>query len=48
MAQRMVIALGGNALGKNLNEQFLAARATAEVIAELIAQGHAEIGRAHV
>ena len=40
MAQRMVIALGGNALGKNLNEQFLAARATAEVIAELIAQGH--------
>lgn len=37
---RIVIALGGNALGKNLDEQFQAVRVTARAIADLIEDGH--------
>ena len=38
--KRIVIALGGNALGKNLPEQMIAVQHTSKVIADLIAQGH--------
>ncbi|MDD3920444.1 MAG: carbamate kinase [Eubacteriales bacterium] len=37
---RIVIALGGNALGKNLAEQMAAVQVTAKAIADLIEQGH--------
>ena len=37
---RIVLALGGNALGKNLYQQRLAVANAAKPIAELIAQGH--------
>lgn len=37
---RIVIALGGNALGNNLTEQMAAVKNTAKAIAELIANGH--------
>ena len=37
---RMVIALGGNALGTTLSQQRTAVASTAAVMAELIAQGH--------
>ena len=40
MGKRIVIALGGNALGKNLNEQMHAVHDTAKAIAELIEAGH--------
>ena len=40
MTKRIVIALGGNALGKNLNEQFVAVRQTSQAIADLIEAGH--------
>lgn len=40
MSQRIVVALGGNALGKNLTEQFQAVRVTAAAIADLIAGGN--------
>ena len=40
MAERIVIALGGNALGKNLPEQMVAVKQTAKAIADLIEQGH--------
>ncbi|MCI8910378.1 MAG: carbamate kinase [Oscillibacter sp.] len=40
MSQRIVIALGGNALGKNLPEQMSAVKHTAKAIAGLIAGGH--------
>lgn len=40
MGKRIVIALGGNALGKNLPEQMEAVRRTAKPIADLIEQGH--------
>lgn len=40
MPKRMVIALGGNALGNTLPEQMLAVQKTAEAIADLIEQGH--------
>lgn len=40
MSQRIVVALGGNALGKNLTEQFQAVRETASAIADLIAGGN--------
>ena len=40
MAERIVIALGGNALGKNLPEQMIAVKQTAKAIADLIEQGH--------
>ena len=37
---RMVIALGGNALGKNLPEQMRAVKKTAAAMVDLIAEGH--------
>ncbi|KHE13714.1 carbamate kinase, partial [Aeromonas hydrophila] len=40
MKQRIVLALGGNALGNNLPEQMKAVQSTAGTIADLIAQGH--------
>lgn len=40
MGKRIVIALGGNALGKNLAEQMQAVRHTAAAIADLIEDGH--------
>ena len=40
MAKKIVIALGGNALGSNLAEQKIAVAKTAEVIVDLIEQGH--------
>ena len=38
--KRIVIALGGNALGNNLPEQMTAVRETAKAIADLIEEGH--------
>ena len=46
MAKRIVIALGGNALGKNLHEQMDAVHVTAKAIADLIEDGH-EVVIAH-
>lgn len=46
MGKRIVIALGGNALGKNLPEQMLAVRQTAVAIVNLIEDGH-EVVVAH-
>ncbi len=40
MGKKIVIALGGNALGNNLPEQMLAVKKTAKAIAELIEEGH--------
>ena len=40
MGKRIVVALGGNALGKNLAQQMDAVRTTAEAIADLIQDGH--------
>lgn len=40
MPKRIVIALGGNALGKNLSEQMVAVKQTAKAIADLVADGH--------
>ena len=40
MGKRIVIALGGNALGKNLPEQMAAVKHTARAIADLIEEGH--------
>ena len=40
MGKRIVIALGGNALGKNLPEQMVAVKQTAKAIVDLIAEGH--------
>lgn len=40
MGQRIVIALGGNALGENLPEQMAAVTHTAKPIADLIEQGN--------
>ena len=40
MKKRIVIALGGNALGNNLPEQMLAVQNTAKAIADLIEEGH--------
>ena len=37
---RIVVALGGNALGKNLPEQMIASRKTSAAIADLIEAGH--------
>ena len=39
MSKRIVVALGGNALGKNLTEQFEAVKVTAVAIADLIEAG---------
>ena len=40
MGKRIVIALGGNALGSTLPEQMVAVRTTARAIADLIEDGH--------
>ncbi len=40
MGKKIVIALGGNALGKNLEEQRKAVKITASAIADLVSQGH--------
>ena len=40
MSKKIVIALGGNALGNNLPEQMLAVKETSKAIADLIAEGH--------
>lgn len=40
MKQRIVLALGGNALGKGLAEQMKAVHTTASAIVDLIAAGH--------
>lgn len=40
MKKRIVIALGGNALGNNLPEQMVAVQETAKAIADLIEEGH--------
>ena len=40
MGKRIVIALGGNALGENLPEQMAAVKQTARAIADLIQEGH--------
>ncbi len=40
MGKRIVIALGGNALGKNLPEQMIAVKHTAKAIVDLIEQGN--------
>ena len=46
MGKRIVIALGGNALGKNLEEQMHAVKTTASAIADLIEDDH-EVVIAH-
>jgi len=46
MKKRIVLALGGNALGDNLHEQMLAVKSTASAIADLIEEGH-EVVIAH-
>ena len=46
MAKRIVVALGGNALGKNLPEQMAAVKITAKAITDLIEAGH-EVVIAH-
>lgn len=46
MSKKIVIALGGNALGKNLHEQMAAVKITAGAIADLIEAGH-EVVIAH-
>ena len=40
MGKRIVIALGGNALGNNYQEQREAVRNTARAIVDLAAEGH--------
>lgn len=40
MGKKVVIALGGNALGRNLPEQMIAVRSTAKAIVDLIEQGY--------
>jgi len=40
MKKRIVIALGGNALGDNLEQQMAAAKITAEAIVDLVEEGH--------
>ncbi|NLV57474.1 MAG: carbamate kinase [Clostridiales bacterium] len=40
MGKKIVIALGGNALGNNLPEQMVAVKKTAKTIADLVQQGH--------
>ena len=46
MKKRIVIALGGNALGANLKEQMAAAQITAKAIVDLVEEGH-EIAIVH-
>lgn len=46
MKKRIVLALGGNALGDNLHEQMIAVKSTASAIADLVEEGH-EVVIAH-
>lgn len=46
MGRRIVVALGGNALGNNLPEQMIAVKKTASAIADLIEEGN-EIAIVH-
>ena len=46
MGKRIVIALGGNALGSNLPEQMVAVKKTASAIVDLIEAGN-EVVIAH-
>ena len=46
MGKRIVVALGGNALGKNLPEQMAAVKHTSKAIVDLIAEGN-EVVIAH-
>jgi carbamate kinase len=46
MKKRIVIALGGNALGNSLSEQMQAVKTTSKAIADLIEEGH-EVVIAH-
>ena len=46
MGKRIVVALGGNALGNNLPEQMAAVKQTARAIADLIEGGN-EVVVAH-
>ena len=46
MSKRIVVALGGNALGKNLPQQMAAVKITAKAITDLIEAGH-EVVIAH-
>ena len=39
MGKRIVLALGGNALGNNLPEQMIAVKKTASAIVDLIEEG---------
>ena len=40
MKKKIVVALGGNALGKTLTEQYEAVKVTAKAIADLIEAGN--------
>ena len=40
MNKRVVVALGGNALGNNLREQMVAVRDTARALVDLVEQGY--------
>ena len=40
MGKRVVVALGGNALGNNLTEQMTAVKQTSKAIADLIEAGY--------
>lgn len=46
MKKKIVIALGGNALGNNLKEQFAAVKSTSKAIIDLVQEGH-EVVVAH-
>lgn len=46
MKKKIVIALGGNALGNNLEEQMVAVKSTAKAIVDLVEEGH-EVVIAH-
>ena len=40
MSKKIVLALGGNALGDSLSEQMVAVQTTSSAIVDLIQQGH--------
>ena len=40
MGKKIVIALGGNALGNNLPEQMVAVKTTAKTIVDLVEDGN--------
>ncbi len=44
MSKKIVLALGGNALGDDLAGQMKAVKITSQAIVDLIAQGHEVIG----